>query len=217
MGKENVDYTRKHVFAVSIVCSGLTVCILKTCQGEIKVGRCCLSAPFGSTHCPTPGSTSHIIYIPPSSIHTSDSGFYQRDWECNSNNLIDAKKKQSWLSVDSINSVLGALYGVGCGGTRKESLTQNTFSFSSWHISWIQLELEKDAPECNLEKCSCLWVFQLWLEPENSRSLDCEWVSPHPEPSKPASQYYLLSVIVIQHSSSSSPNTGFQKGGVYLH
>lgn len=55
MGKENVDYTQKHVFVVSIVCSGLTVCTLKTCQGEIKVGRCCLSAPFGSTHCPTPG------------------------------------------------------------------------------------------------------------------------------------------------------------------
>ena len=46
MGKENVDYTQKHVFVVSIVCSGLTVCTLKTCQGEIKVGRCCLSAPL---------------------------------------------------------------------------------------------------------------------------------------------------------------------------
>ena len=86
----------KVMFEVSIFWSGLTAYTLKTRQDEIKVGWCCLSPPFGSTHCPTPGSTSHIIYIPPSSIRQSYSRSYQRYWEWNSKNVMDATKKQSW-------------------------------------------------------------------------------------------------------------------------
>lgn len=118
----------KVMFEVSIFWSGLTAYTLKTRQDEIKVGWCCLSPPFGSTHCPTPGSTSHIIYIPPSSIRQSYSRSYQRYWEWNSKNVMDATKKQSWslLTVLTVSWKLFKGWAVG-KGTKKESLTQNTF------------------------------------------------------------------------------------------
>jgi hypothetical protein len=119
----------------------------------------------------------------------------------------------------------------GCGGRTPSMLCLvfpcsqaavfQPFFFSSWHISWIQLELEKHVPECNLEKCSCLWVFQSDWNQKIAEVWTVNEFPPYPEPSKPALQYYLpnylLFVIVIQHSSSSSPNISFQKGGVYLH
>ena len=120
-GKGKCRRHMKVMFEVSIFWSGLTAYTLKTRQGEIKVGWCCLSPPFGSTHCPTPGSTSHIIYIPPSSICQSYSRFYQRYWERNSKNLMDATKQQSW-AVMTVLSVSWKLFKGWGRGLRKKVL-----------------------------------------------------------------------------------------------
>lgn len=86
------------------------------------------------------------------------------------------RKSNHATLFDSINGVLEIFFKRK--KKRKKILLTIHFFFPSWHIYWIQQELEKHVPKRNLEKCSCLWVFQPWLEPGSSRSHKCEWVSP---------------------------------------